>query len=250
MKKRGQLSVFIVVGIVLIVVFMLFFFFRDKITKTLREEPINPQEYLNQQLDDIKMEIGRCVNQETSKASKLLMENGGVFNRKFGFIRYINISYPVLCREINGTGSCLAEPILISNLQGKLGTYLPEKINKCINLESFKNKDYSLVFRVGNLTAVILDEIIVVDLGFYVKLSKGPYIAEKDSFVYNLNIPLGAFSKLANSLLQVKAGGTEINSLFYELLSFNKYLIQVRKPYPDEVYDISLTSVVFTSKFP
>src|SRR3989338_4233945 len=126
MRKRGQVSVFIIIGIVILVAILTVFFFRGKISKVLREEPTNPQEYLYQQLQDVKKEIGRCVNQETSKAARLLMENGGDFDKNFGYIQYINISYPVLCREINNTNSCLAEPILILILQQKLNNYLPD----------------------------------------------------------------------------------------------------------------------------
>ncbi len=242
MKKRGQVGVFIVVGIIVLVTISLVFFFRDSLTKTIRQEPTNVQEYLTQQLDDIKTEIGKCVNQETDKASKLLMKNGGLFERDFGNINYIGVSYPILCREINQTGTCLSEPILIINLQEKLNGYLPEKISKCINLENYKGKDYSLTTGKINLSSQILDEFIVVEVNYPVKLTKGSNSASENRFVYKLNIPLGVLTKVSNDLVQTKADGKEISVNYYNLLNFNKYLIDVKKPYPDEVYDISLTT--------
>ena len=57
-----------------------------------------------------------------------------------------------------------------------------------------------------------------------------------------MDIPLGGFTEVANDLVQIKVSGKEINPTLYQLLSFNKYLIEIRKPYPDEVYDITLTA--------
>lgn len=242
MKKRGQATVFVIIGIVVLAVIILLFFFKGKLTQAIRQEPTNPQEYLAQQLDDIKKEVGRCVTRETEKASKLLMENGGSFERSFNVMRYYNVSYPILCRDINGTKGCLSEPILVSNLGDKISGRLPSGVNNCLNLEDFRNKDYEL--RIGNinLTSQIFDDYILVNVKMLVSLKKGANIAEADSFYYKLDIPLGTLTKAVNDLVQIRAGGNEIDPVLYGLLSMNKYKIEVRKPYPDELYDVGLTS--------
>ncbi len=242
MKKRGQVSVFIIIGVIALAAIILVFFYRDKITSAIRQTPTNPQEYLDQQLQDIKKEIGRCVSSETDKAAILLMEKGGNFDKEFGYVHYLNISYQVLCREINATNTCLSEPILVTDLQTKINNYLPNKIKSCIDFEAFRNKDYILT--TGNLdTSVnIGEDNILVNLNIPVELKKDAYLAKENRFLYNLKIPLGDFVNLANKLVQIKASGKEISPIYEELVSFNKYFIHVYKPYPDEVYDISLTT--------
>ena len=234
--KRGQVSVFVVIGIIALAIILLVFFFRNSIVETIRHEPTNYQDYLGQQLDDIKREVGKCVTQETNNAIDLLIKNGGDFRRDFGYINYINITYPILCREINATQSCLFQPILISEMKDKLNKKLTQDIKKCINLKSFKNKDYVLTSGNLDVSSNILNDKIVVDIDMPIKLMKDSYIVESKNMIYSLDIPLGELIKLANDLVQIKAGGSEINPLLYNILHYNKYFIEVRKPYPDEIY--------------
>ena len=141
MEKRGQATVFVIIGIVILASIFLLFFFRDSLTQTIRQTPTNPQEYLGGQLQDIKNEISRCVTKETNDAVDLLIKNSGNFKLSSGYIQYLNVSYPILCREFNDANNvgCLSKPILISSLQIKLQDYLPEKIESCLNLFSFNS---------------------------------------------------------------------------------------------------------------
>lgn len=240
MQKRGQIAVFVVVGVVFIILAGLIFYFRENLTKALREKPANVQEYLTQQLGDIKKEIGRCAIKETSEASKLLMENGGSFDLSFDFIRHKGVNYAVLCRQFEDSEECLSEPILISKLSEKLNSYLPDKINKCLNLEDFKNKDYTL--KLGNLDidTEISDEFILANVDYSIELKKDSYSVKENNFVYKLDVPFGILTKEVNSLVQKKASGEIIDPVLFGLLSVNKYNLKVKKSYPDELYDLSL----------
>ncbi|MBI2148682.1 hypothetical protein HYU23_03300 [Candidatus Woesearchaeota archaeon] len=242
MKKRGQVSVFVIIGVILIVIFSLIFLFKDKITETIRQEPTNPQEYLNQQLNNIKNEIGKCVSKETSEASQLLMQNGGEFEGYGSYINYYGVKYPILCREINNTNTCLSQPIIILDLQNKLDNYLPDKINKCVNLEEFKNKDYVLNLGKFIIKTEIFNDKILVNLDTKISLKKDNIIVESSNLLYDIKIPLGDLSIVANELIQIKASGGKISIVQYNKDKFNKYFIDVRRPYPDEVYKISLTN--------
>lgn len=241
MEKRGQVAVFVVVGLVIIIVMVLLFTFKDKLIESVREQPADQQMYLQGQLKDIKDQIGDCADKETKEAAKLLMKNGGYFEKPFNYITYSNLSYPILCRKINGSNSCLSEPVLTTAMVLRLQGYLPKKLNRCINLEDFRNKDYVLTS--GNLTVEdikIFEDSMILKIKVPIKLTKGSYSAQASSFSYELNIPLGGLTNSVNKLVQTKANGTEINTLTFTLFSMNKYIVHVRKPYPDELYDVTL----------
>ncbi len=242
MKKRGQVGIFVIVGIVIVAAIFLVFFFRESLSKTIRESPADVQEYLNQQLGDIKREIGRCVDSETRDAAKLLIENGGVFNREFNYVAYSGIRYPILCRAMAERDGCLAEYVSVSEMQGKLDKYLPVKINNCLDFSSFENKDYGFVS--GNIESntLISDDNILVTLNFPVELKKDVHSAAEERFVYSVDIPLGELAKTANQLVQKKASGEDVDPISFGILSRNKYRLEVKKPYPDELYDLSLNS--------
>src|SRR3989344_908353 len=112
MQKRGQVSIFVIIGLVLIAVLVIFFFLRESLVDAIRQTPTNTQEYLGTQLEDIKDEVGRCVVQETAKASRELMANGGNFERNIGVLSYDGIDYPVLCVEFENGNGCLAQNLL------------------------------------------------------------------------------------------------------------------------------------------
>lgn len=242
MGKRGQVTVFIIIGIIVLVALFLVFFFRDKIADVAREQPANTQEYLTSQLEDIKSEIGRCVNKETRESSKLLMENGGVFSRETGYMRYSNVSYVILCKEYEYSEGCLARPISILSMETKLGERLSGKISSCVNLENFRNRDYELGIGSIEVSTQVFDDDILVSVDFPINLTKGSHIVSADTFVYRIDVPLGILTMVVNDLVQIKAGGESINPTVYGLKSMNKYMIKVKKPYPDELYDVSLTS--------
>ncbi len=242
MKKRGQVGIFVIVGIVIVAVIFLTFFFRESLSKTIRESPADVQEYLNQQLGNIKSEVGKCADRETKEAAKLLIENAGVFNREFGYIAYSGVKYPVLCRAMAERDGCLVEYVSVSEMQNKLDNYLPAKINNCLDLDEFRREDYELNSGDMTVSTIVSDENILITLNFPVELRKDVHRVAEERFVYAADIPLGDLTNAVNRLVQKKAGGEDIDGISFGLLNRNKYRLEVKKPYPDELYDLSLTS--------
>ena len=224
MLKRGQVSVFAIIGIVALVIILMLFFFRNEIAKTIRERPLDPQQYLNQQLNDIKKEIEGCINTETVDAANLLMENGGVFERNTDIIIYNGRNYPILCYAIEDSDSCLSRPLLISNLNEKLNERLITKVSKCASLEAFRNEDYKL--ETGNISvdSSIRGSDIFVGVEMPVELKKEVYSAKASVFSSVVEIPLGDLVDGANDLLQAEANSTPVDPLAYSISSFNKYI--------------------------
>src|SRR3989338_3570159 len=166
MKKRGQIAVFVVIGIVILLVLVLLFAFKDKLGEAIRKEPTNVQEYLNLQLEDIKKEYSRCVGSETRNAIKLLIKNAGEFNISTNYIRYAGENYPVLCSQFkdqNLRNGCLARPIFTFEAEEKLNDYLNDEVKSCLNLNSFRNKDYDLNLSEQNLSVKIFEDHILVN---------------------------------------------------------------------------------------
>lgn len=242
MKKRGQATVFVVIGITLVILIFLLLFFKENITKAIQREPTDPQQYLSQQLNDIKKELGKCVSSETSEASKILMSNSGSFDRDFNYLVYSGKKYPILCRELEDQKGCLSEPLIVPDFQESLNKKLPGMIKNCLNLEAFENRDYEVDTGDLEVNSMIKDSSILVDVDFSIELKKGIYSVKENKFIYSLDIPLGDLIKVVNELIQKEAGGEDVDPIYYMLLNKNKYKIDVKKPYPDKLYEISLSN--------
>jgi len=231
---------FVVIGIILVVALVLVFFLRDQLTAAIRQTPTNNQEYLSGQLEDIQNEVGRCVNSETQNGIKLLIKNGGNFERNTSYINYLNINYPVMCSEFENSKGCLAQMFLISDLKTKLENDLPNKINKCLELDSFRNKDYDFTEGETSLNIEILDDHLIINLNKLFELNRSSVVVRDEDFTYKIDAPLGDLVAGANKLIQTKASGEEINPALFSILTQNKYRLHVEKSYPDELYDLSV----------
>src|SRR3989344_4440590 len=102
MHKRGQVAVFVVIGIVVIVLLVLVFAFRDSITQITKNQ-VNTQEFLNSEIKDIQENvIEECVVRETFDAVNLFLKNGGEFTEPLNYLRYNGQNYRILCQNIPG----------------------------------------------------------------------------------------------------------------------------------------------------
>ena len=105
-KKRGQVSTFIIIGLVILFVFILIFFLRDQIREKFRAAT-NTEEYLNSQLSQIKKNVDSCIVKETDKATKILGESGGYFNPA-DYVSYYGKRVSILCSNIENEKKCNA----------------------------------------------------------------------------------------------------------------------------------------------
>lgn len=79
MQKRGQVTVFIVVGIVILIVFAFLFFLRGNLIESSFESQMNALT-VPKQLEPVKIYLDACLQQKTIDAISLLGEQGGYIN--------------------------------------------------------------------------------------------------------------------------------------------------------------------------
>ncbi|MCD4760203.1 hypothetical protein K8R33_04940 [archaeon] len=79
MQKRGQVTVFIVVGIVILIVFALLFFLRSTITESSFEDEMNALT-VPKQLEPVKIYLDSCLKQTVEEGVFILGEQGGYIN--------------------------------------------------------------------------------------------------------------------------------------------------------------------------
>ena len=236
LKKRGQVSTFIIIGIVFLMAFMLIFFLRDSIREKFIGA-VNQQEYLNSQLNQIKRIIDSCAAKETINAVDLLSESGGYFN-PVEYITYHGMKVSILCSNIQGQKYCNAKPLSIEEVNSRLNSYLTTKVRNCINIGSFRNKDYILTTGDFNLKTNLLGDSLNVEINYPVKLTLPETEAKTDKFVNNIKAPIGQAVLLANTIISGEATDGEFDTVTASLLSRGTYIIEERHSYPHKIYII------------
>ena len=127
--KEGQVTIFIIIGILFITAIMLFFFLReDLLPGTGGKSEENPGGFL---------EI--CIEDKLIEGTKLISSQGGYIenplNRTFKFSDendFTDISY--LCYNQNNYFSCInQEPMLIQHLKAEVKTYVFDDVRTCFD---------------------------------------------------------------------------------------------------------------------
>lgn len=241
MQKRGQVAIFVVIGIAVLIVFILLFTFRDAIVGITKKQ-IDTEQYLNDQLLTIQREvIDKCVVDETNNAVNLFLKNGGQFNEPSNYLKYSTIKYKVLCQNIPGSQNCLSTPISIKKINEDFNSYLKDNVFQCMDFTDFQNDNYELILPDEFLLNVqINSNDILVEADYVVELKRDQYDVKGKKVTETFDIPLGEIIEATNGVLDFRSKFGIFDPVVYDATSHSKYEVTVEKPYPDEVYDVSL----------
>lgn len=148
MEKRGQVTIFVIIGIAVIAIIglLLFFFSRNLSPDLTRSIEENQEDFLSQ-----------CIQDSLREKIKIISEQGGYTNPKlkiefqFRGEDYVNISY--LCYQENFYLPCInQEPMFISHLKNEIKNEIKDDLEKCF-AELKKGLD-----KKGYLTAIELED--------------------------------------------------------------------------------------------
>lgn len=233
MLKRGQVSVFVIIGVVVLLTFVFLFFLRDEVIEKIRSNT-DTEAYLSSQLDRIKIEvIDKCIQEETIAAIRVFGEQGGTFTPVHSAPLYAkNVNF--LCKNIKGKDTCLNQGFIHSDVEKYLQDYLNEAVFNCINLNAFENKDYEIKTGQFNLDLNVRFKEILVKVNYPITLTKGEKSAKYDNYEKIFAVPLGAFIEIVNKILDSEAK----TGYFDPALFYSQYIVRWEYSYPHKVYII------------
>ena len=180
--KRGQVTIFIILGLLFIVILaILFLLFRgvEPTINTADEE--NPQQY-----------IDSCVGDAVEEAVEILMRQGG-YLEPTNFKLYGNEKLPYLCYTRNYYEKCInQEPMLIEHLEKEITFYIKPKIEGCfVGLKTgLEKKSYEVTMGDLELDTDMTTGRIFVDVNNSFKMVKGGRIDEFEKFEVEVSHPL------------------------------------------------------------
>lgn len=121
MKKRGQVTVFIIVGLVIAVGVLLVYLFYPGIKSSISGEII-PNDFLR-----------NCVEQDVRDGVTLLAKQGGYANPQ-GYLYYGGNNVKYLCYNSEYYLPCVVQqPLIVSHFEKELGEITNAKTRGCVN---------------------------------------------------------------------------------------------------------------------
>jgi hypothetical protein len=212
MEKKGQVTIFIIIAIVIVVMGVLAYLFFPGIKSTLGIGVKNPQIFIEE-----------CIEEEIEDAVEAVSLHGGDINPTF-FSTFNNINIKNLCYTAQDCGLCsVQEPQLKSHIESEIQKEIAPEVDDCFDSlkESYEGRGYGVNLQKGlvPVSVELLPQRIVSTFDYDLTLTKGD-TERYDSFSVVLNNNLYELISIANSILAFEAtlGGTDV-TMYMDLYS-------------------------------
>ncbi len=227
-QKRGQVTLFIAIGIILLVLagVTLILVSRDIETPGLQID-ISTQQSMSKYVES-------CLEQISSPLANQLISTGGTFKSISGRI-YNEQLYPYICTQ-NSAHGCIPRMITRTTMESELDTAISAALDSCLTFSQFKEQGYSVASAPHTIKTTIQSEDIVIELAKEITLTKAANVLQESQFRLTLRSDLGKLHDLANKIMH-----DEIKDGFFDEDSWmtdhgENVEIHKHKPYPDTVY--------------
>lgn len=181
-KKRGQITIFIVVAILIVAGVALFFTISKGVNITGGEETKNPEAF-----------IQNCLENKIEEGIELVSLQGGSVEPEHPYLYQGNeIEYHCYTNE-NFKGCGVQIPFPKKHIEEELLDYITLTVNNCFDSlkESFESRNYNInVKKQGDIKLDILPKRVLTTINYEVSMSKGDDYEKYESFdvVVNNNL--------------------------------------------------------------
>jgi len=195
MEKRGQLTIFIIIGIMIVALGVLIFFLFPKIKTGLGISTNNPNVF-----------IQNCMEEEVESVVNTLSSQGGSMNPE-NYILYQNEEIEYLCYTNEYYLPCIMQqPLLKQHIESEIKNAIENKKSECLSSlkKNFESQGYTVSITGGETKVELLPERIKTTFENDLSLTKDETERYEDlSIVLNNN--LYELMTIASSILNMEA---------------------------------------------
>jgi len=193
MKKRGQITIFIIIAVIIVVVGILIYTFYPEIQAGLGLGLKNPQAF-----------IQSCIEEEIKEnVEKLSLQGGSLAPTHY--IMYNNDKIEYICYTGEYYKTCVVQqPMLKEHVESEIKNEIKEGVDACFDSmkESYQRMGYDVNLKKGEKDVELLPKRIVATFDYSLVLTKAEDSEKHDSFRVVLNNNLYELISIANSILE------------------------------------------------
>jgi len=204
-NKKAQLTLFIIIGIVIIVAAALILTFvrRPRITISPSEDP---QTYMEE-----------CSNIALDEIEEKIFESNTYPDKELtNYILYKGQRIPYLCKASEFYVTCVPQdPMYVGRIRQIIQDYVEEKAENCFSnlVADFENKGYNVEEGVGGTEVIIVDGRISANINKKVTVSRGEETKVFESFKGDMGSPLYDLASLAQMIVNYESDFCEFDNL-------------------------------------
>jgi len=205
MGKRGQVTIFIIIGIAIVAIGILIYVFYPKLQSIVGTDSNNPTAFMQ-----------TCLEDEIEDTVEILSLQGGSMNPE-NYVLNDDNKIEYLCYTDEPLRPCVVQqPMLKSHIESEIESKISPIVDACLEdlKSSFEDKGYDVSLTDGNTTVELLPEAIVTTLTNELVLTKGD--SEKyEKFRIIVNSKLYELTGIARSIIAWEAAYGDAETTTY-----------------------------------
>lgn len=214
-NNRAQVTIFIILGIIIVAGAILIYSFYPQIKSTISTQEQNPPSYIQ---SCIETQMKDAVNKVSLQGGSVSPENYIMYdNNKVEYLCYTN-DYG--CQIINGISQCcvVQQPMLKQHIELEVKDFISEEVDACFASmkSSYEKQGYDVILKTGEKNVELLPNKINAVFNYSVTLTKGS-TQKYDSFTVTLNNDLYELTLMASSMIKYETlyGEVPITNYMY-----------------------------------
>ena len=231
MRKKAQLAIFVILGIVILAIGGSFLLVSDLTAE--KEETALTMPYKG---EEIKPYVESCLALVSDAALKEIAATGGTFNEVSSRL-YNAEKYSYLCTYRVGNG-CFNSLTTRQSVESELNKKINAGLKNCLDINELK-KMYNIDESSLSVQTTIAQNVIF-NLKYPLTLKSGDSTKNIEDFSYTSSIEFGKLYDLAIQILNGEIENSFFNEDEWMAEHGAEIKIEKHKPYPDVVYKLSL----------
>jgi len=239
MRKRGQITAFVIIGVVIVILVLLLLYSKKNVFI------FSPsQEDLNKVMSDIRKDMISCIGQAGDEPIRRIALQGGYLSTPEGtYRRYDDVTISYLCYNMEDDSRCRNRMLRKVDMEQQLNEALDFELTKCIDMNKLKAWGQLDIQAAKDwvVETTINPESVQVVVNYPVTLisAKSNAVLKEDKFTKTFNYPLGELYKVSQDVINTESTYGEFDQLTYMLAYHGKYRIEKMRPYPDKIYKMN-----------
>jgi len=245
LKKRGQTTTFIAIGILLLITIGMLLYIRGLYYQTteIEVEKIHDQPTT---LPPLKSYIQECIVRTSQRPLEEIGKNGGVFNKSINgfnrrYTKYRKKDFYSMCQYVPGDG-CVNTMVTRPIIESEIARNMTERLQECINLSVFENIGYTTSNGSMKINVTVAVSDIDIVLHYPVRIEKLDDVQEEDTFQVLLPVPLGKMFDLMVQIVNTEVTYNQFDKNLWMLQHGSEVTIKKERVYPHTLYTLTSKS--------
>lgn len=194
-SKKGQVTIFIILGIIIVVFAVLIFLFYPRIKSAFGFETQNPSQFMSS-----------CIEEDVIEAVEIISKQGGSLNPEH-YMLHKGDRIEYLCYTEEYYKTCvMQQPMLKEHIEEEISNAIKNSANNCLDelKKNFEKRGYEVSMTKGSIETELLPKRVVIKFNSQITLRKGQ-TERFDSLIVSINNNLYEMTSIANSILNFEA---------------------------------------------